>query len=164
MTNVQAQSSSKREYWETAPELPLEVFAVLQKPNGAINPVAIVATVDPDGFPRTAPFGSLRAVTPKLLRLISMRHHDTFGNLTRDGRVVVAVLAPPDIAVSIRGRSRVVKEHMTADEHSAILEIDIEVVKNDMVRSGIVESAITFSPLAGHLDWFRAALSELEDT
>ena len=59
------------------------MFAVLHKPNRAINPVTVVATVDEDGTPRTAPFGSVRAVTPRLLRLISARYHDTYANLAR---------------------------------------------------------------------------------
>jgi flavin reductase (DIM6/NTAB) family NADH-FMN oxidoreductase RutF len=92
------------ERWRRTAELPSYVFEVLRKRGRAINPVAVVATVDEDGTPRTAPFGSLRAVTPKLVRLACSRHHDTYGNMCRDGRVSVAVLAPPNIAVSIRGR------------------------------------------------------------
>ena len=57
--------------------------------------------VDPDGTPCTAPFGSLRAATPRLLWLACLRYHDTYANLCRDGRVTVALLAPPGIAVSI---------------------------------------------------------------
>jgi len=77
--------------------------------------------------------------------------------------VVVALVAPPDIAVSIRGRARVARERMNADEHSAILEIDVEEVKNDMVRMGVIESAITFSPRDEIRDWFEAAIGEAED-
>ena len=108
--------SPKKTYWPTAPELPEEVFAVLHKPDRAINPIAIVATVDEDGSPRTAPFGSVRAITPRLLRLTSWHGHDTYANLCRDGRVMIAVLAPPDISVSIRGRARVTKECLETDE------------------------------------------------
>ena len=122
-----------------------------------------VATVDPDGFPRMAPFGSLRAVTPRLLRLCSFHGHDTYANLCRDGRVMVAVLAPPDIAVSIRGRARLVKEQMDSDEHHAIMEIDVEQVKNDMVRAGVIGSAITFTVLENFKAWFEAALCEVEE-
>jgi hypothetical protein len=50
--------------WRSETEFPPEVFEVWHKPGGAISPVAIVATVDPDGMPHTAPFGSLRAITP----------------------------------------------------------------------------------------------------
>ncbi len=148
---------------QTASELPPQVFEVLRKPNRGINPVTIVATVDPDGHPRTAPFGSMRAVTPQLLRMSSLRFHDTFANLCRDGRVMVAVVAPPNIAVSIRGRARVIREQMCADPHCAVLEIQVEEVKNDMVRSGAIESGIAFTPHARVRDWFEAALTELEE-
>ena len=161
MSNTQGSREKAR--WRRAPELPQEVFAALRKPNRAINPVTIVATVDADGTARTAPFGSVRAVTPRLLRLISARYHDTYANLCRDGRVTVALVAPPDIAVSIRGRATVARERMKADEHSAILEIDVEEVKNDMVRTGVIESAITFSPRDEIRDWFEAAIGEAEN-
>ena len=95
------------EFWSTATELPQPVFQAWHKPGNAISPVAMVATVDPDGMPRTAPFGSLRAMTPRLLRLSSLRDHATYANLCRDGRVMIALVSPPDIAVSIRGRARV---------------------------------------------------------
>lgn len=162
MTNRRAEESQVRNRWRRAPELPPEVFEVLRKPNRGINPVTIVATVDPDGVPHTAPFGSMRAVTPRLLRMISLHYHDTYANLCRDGRVMVALVTPPDIAVSIRGRARVVRERMNIDERSAILEIDVEEVKNDMV-AGAIGSGITYFPCDEHQDWFEAALAEVEE-
>ena len=149
--------------WRKAPELPPDGFEALHKPNRAINPIAVVATVDPDGTPRTAPFGSLRAVTPRLLRLACNRYHDTYANLCRDGRVSVALLAPPDIAMSIRGRARVVSERMATGEHLAVLEIDVEEVKNDMMRRGVIESAVGFSPPEDLMDFYVGAIAEIED-
>lgn len=105
----EAQGTQRKRYWFTAPELPQQVFAAWRKPDAAISPVAIVATIDPDGAPRTALFGSLRAVTPRLLRLCSLRNHDTYANLCRDGRVMVSLVSPPDLAVSVQGRARVVQ-------------------------------------------------------
>jgi hypothetical protein len=163
VSNSDSQGSQEKARWRRAPELPQEVFAVLRKPNRAINPCTIVATVDADGTPHAAPFGSVRAVAPRLLRMISARYHDTYANLCRDGRTTVALVAPPDIAVSIRGRARVVRERMNVDEHSAVLEIDVEEVKNDMVRTGVIESGITFSPRDEIRDWFEAAIGEAED-
>ena len=148
--------------WRTASELPNYVFEVLNKPDQAINPVAIVATIDENGAPRTAPFGSARAITPRLLRLISLRYHDTYKNLRRDGRVAVALVAPPHIAVSINGRAQLVKEEMGCDEHHAILDIHVEGVKNDMVRSGTIGSAITFFPHEELKSWFDTALKEID--
>lgn len=147
--------------WSTMTELPQEVFEAWHKPNNAISPVAIVATVDPDGMPRTAPFGSLRAITPRLLRLLSRRDHDTYANLCRDGRVMVALVSPPDNAVSVRGRARLVKERMDHDELFAILEIDVEEVKNDMARRCVIDSAITISPKVEYQSWYKAIMTEL---
>ena len=123
----------------------------------------MVATLAPDGSPHTAPFGSLRAVTPRSLRLICFRLHDTYTNLCRDERVIVAVLAPPNVAVSIRGRARVIKERMDSAEDFAIVTIDIEEVKNDMIRLGAIKSPITFSPTDDAINWFSDMLGELEN-
>jgi hypothetical protein len=160
MSNVQA--TQRKPIWFTAAELPEEAFAAWRKPGQAISPVAIVATVDPDGMPRTAPFGSVRAVTPRLLRLCSLREHDTCANLVRDGRVSVALLSP-DVAVSARGRARVVREPMHQDEHFVALEIDIEEVKNDMAYRIVVESGVTISAKEKYRPWYDAMMAELED-
>ena len=163
MGGSQVQETREGERWRRALELPPDVFAVLHKPNRAINPVTVVATVDPDGTPRTAPFGSLRAVTPKLLRLACNHYHDTYANLCRDRRVSVALLAPPNIAVSILGRARVVKEQMDVAEHLVVVEIDVEEVKNDMMRRGIIESAVGFTPPEDLKDYYVGAIAEIED-
>jgi flavin reductase (DIM6/NTAB) family NADH-FMN oxidoreductase RutF len=157
------QQRPRRSFWFTAPELPDDVFAAWHKPGGAISPVAIVATVDPDGTPRTAPFGSLRAVTPRLLRLCSHHGHDTYLNLCRDGRVSVALVSP-DVAVSVRGRARVVRERMQHDEDFAILEIDVEEVKNDMAYRIVVESGIAIHAKEEYQPWYETAMAELEDS
>ena len=148
--------------WQTETELPPDVFEAWHKPDGAISPVAIVATVDPDGMPRTAPFGSLRAITPRLLRLFSWREHDTYANLCRDGRVSLALVSP-DVAVSVTGRARVVRERAHHDEQFAILEIAVEEVKNDMAYRVVVESGIEIVPKERHKPWYSAAMAELGD-
>ena len=148
-------------FWHTAPELPPEVFDAWRKPDRAISPVAIIATVDPDGTPRTAPFGSLQAVTPRLLRLCSWCEHDTYANLRRDGRASVALVSP-GVSVSVRGRARVVREQMDHDEQFAALEIDIEEVKNDMAYRIVIESGIEISAKEKYKPWYDAAMAELE--
>ncbi|KPL14867.1 MAG: hypothetical protein AMJ93_17150 [Anaerolineae bacterium SM23_84] len=160
---MSAQESGERTRWRRAPELPPEVFAAWRKPSRGFNPISIVATLDPDGTPHTAPFGSLRAVTPRLLRLCSWRGHDTYKNLCRDERVTVAMLAPPNLAVSVRGRARVVREQMKSDEHYAVVDIDVEEVKNDMGRAFVIETALTISLRDEYRHWFEAALGELEE-
>ena len=54
-------------------------------------------------------------------------------------------------------------DRFAPDEHSAILEIDVELVKNDMVGSGSIGSAITFFPKDDFEDWFEAALREMDE-
>jgi len=148
--------------WQTETELPPDVFQVWHKPNGAISPVAIVATVDSNGSPHTAPFGSLRAISPRLLRLFAWRQHDTYTNLCRDGQVSVALVSP-DVAVSVTGRARVVREHAHHDEQFAILEIDIEAVKNDMAYRVVIKSGFELSPKERHKSWYAAVMAELGD-
>ncbi len=148
--------------WRTAPELPKYVFDIWRKPDKSISPIAIVATVDPDGAPRTAPFGSIRAISPRLLRLLTLRYHDTYANFARDGRVMVALLSPPNIAVSVRGHARVVRDPMQADQHYAIVDIDVEQVKNDMARIVIIETGITVTPVDQFEGWFDRVLDEVE--
>ena len=95
MNDQKVQESQAKKRWRRASELPPEVVEVLRKPSRAINPATVVATVDEDGAPRTAPFGSVRAVTPRLLRMISLRYQDACANLSRDGRVMVALVPHP---------------------------------------------------------------------
>ena len=105
-----------------AGELPPDVFEAWRKSGRALDPVAIVATVSPDGSPHTAPFGSVRALTPQTLRFLCWRGHDTYSHLIRDSRVGVVLLAPPAAAVSVSGRAAVVRERMRSDEQYAIIE------------------------------------------
>jgi hypothetical protein len=157
-----ARNHTPQEYWHTSPELPQDVFLVWQKPNRAFNPVAIIATIEPDGTPHTAPFGSLRAVTPQVLRFATWRGHDTYTNICGDDRVGVSLLSPPGMAVSVKGRARITREKMKADPNYAVIDVDIDLVKNDMVRRIRLQSAITVSILDHYAGWFEAVLSELD--
>jgi len=153
---------SEKPHWSESSTLPEDIYAVLRKSNGAVNPVVVVATVDENGSPRTAPFGSLRAVTPELLRLVCWHGHDTYRNLCRNGHISVSVMTPPNIAASIVGRARLIRQHMKADDQHAIFDVTIEKVKNDMVRRVAIESASTISVVAKYADWFQAILGEME--
>lgn len=147
--------SKNQDRWRRSPELLEDAFRAWHKANGELNPSSVVATVDEDGFPHIAPFGSMRAVTPKLMRFIAHRYHDTLSNLKRDPRVVVAMVSDPDIAVSVKGNARIVEEPFTLDENYALVEIDIDEVKNDMpVRIGI-ETGIAISPSGPFVEWWK---------
>lgn len=156
------QSTPSQEFWQTLPELPQDVFLVWQKLNRAFNPTAIVATREPDGTPHTAPFGSLRAISPRILRFATWRGHETYTNICRDDRVGVFLLSPPGMAVSVKGRARIAREIMEADPNYAVIEIDIDMVKNDMVRRIVLQSAITIHIPDQYMGWFEALLGELD--
>jgi hypothetical protein len=69
-------------------------------------------------------------------------------------------LVSPDIAVSVTGRARVVRERAHHDEQSAILDIDVKEVKDDMAYRVVVESGIETVPKEKHKP-FSAAMDEL---
>ncbi len=147
--------SERQERWRRSPELLEDAFNAWQKANGNLNPSSVVATVDEDGSPRVAPFGSLRAVNPRLLRLIIHRYHDTLANFKRDPRTMIAMICPPDVAVSVRGLARIVEEPFSLDERYALVEIDIDEVKNDMpVRLGI-KTGIAVLPTGPFVAWWK---------
>jgi len=151
-----------KERWRRSPELLADAFAVWKKAGGELNPSSVVATIDEDGAPRVAPFGSMRAVTPQLLRFIAHRYHDTLANLKRDPRIMVAMICSPDIAVSVRGRARVVEEPFSLDQNYALVEIDIDEVKNDMpVRIGI-DTGISISPSGPFVAWWNNLWERME--
>jgi hypothetical protein len=147
--------SESKERWRRSPELLEDAFKAWHKADGALNPSSVVATVNEDGSPRVAPFGSLRAVNPQLLRLLIHRYHDTLANLKRNPRTMIAMICPPDVAVSVQGSARIVEEPFSLDERYALVEIDIDEVKNDMpVRIGI-ETGIAISPSGPFVEWWK---------
>ena len=129
--------------WSKLGELPQDVLKALG--HSRIGHTVVVATTDPDGYPHTAPFGSMCAMSTRVLRFASDRRNDTYANIVRDGRVTVSLIAPPYIAVSVRGRARVLKERMSLMETDAVLEIEVEEVKNDIIRGTRIETGVTYS-------------------
>jgi hypothetical protein len=75
---------------------------------------------------------------------------------------MVAFLAPSVVAVSIFGRARVVKDKMEADERAAMVEIDVEEVKNDLVFRGSIESGIELNIRESHIGWYLTLVEEVE--
>lgn len=105
--------------------------------------IVVVATVDKDGSPRTAPFGWVYAKDSKTIRFSTSRGHDTYKNIVRDGRVMVCLMEEGNTAISIKGNARVYKEQLeSVSSHIAIVEIDITDVKSDVTRVASVISGI----------------------
>ncbi len=155
-------NESPKERWRRSPELLPDAFEAWKKSSGELNPSSIVATIDEDGAPRTAPFGSMRAVTPKLLRFIAHRYHDTLANVKRDSRIMIAMIAPPDTAISVKGRARVVEEPFSLDQNYALIEVDIGEVKNDMPVQIGIDSGISISPSGPFVAWWNNLWERME--
>jgi hypothetical protein len=143
----------------TVSELPADVFAVLAETSTGIT--GVVATVDPGGRPHTAPFGSLWAPSPKRLRFGCDRGHATFENLRRDARVAVCLVTPPDIAVTVFGGGTVVREAMEGLPSDAVVEIQIEEVKNDMFPGTTIETGVTYSFPPNAIEFIERYMTEI---
>jgi len=113
--------------------------------NRRIGSAVVVATVDANGGPHTAPFGSICFVSPKIMRFGCDRKHDTYENIKRNGQVVVSLVAPPNIAVSIKGKARVAKERMELVNTDAVIEVGVEEVKDDLIPGSFIVSGILYS-------------------
>lgn len=125
--------------------------------------VVIVATVDAEGGPHTAPFGSCLAVAADRLRFGCSRSHDTYDHVRGDGRVTIVVCAPPDIAVSIRGRASVVVESMSTDPDGAVIEVEIDEVKDDWRRGPVLRTGLTIEYPGAAGDYVARYLSEVAE-
>jgi hypothetical protein len=58
---------------------------------------------------------------------------------------MVAVFGPPDVAVGIRGRARVRKQRMDTLPKDAVVQVDIEEVKNDHLPDTPIASGIIYA-------------------
>lgn len=94
-------------------------------------PVLVVATVDEDGSPHTAPYNQVVAPDPARLFLAVNRQDRTYRNLRERGLAVLALLEEGDVAVSIRSRARIVREQMETNCNLAVVEFAIEEIKRD---------------------------------
>ena len=108
-------------------ELPPNLFELLARR----TTVAVVATVDDDGWPHAAPYSQVVAVDPRHLRLAVARRDATYQSLRDYGLVMVEILEEGDIAAGIKGRARILRERMRTDDNLAVVEIEIDEVKRD---------------------------------
>ncbi|MBI2323072.1 MAG: pyridoxamine 5'-phosphate oxidase family protein [Chloroflexi bacterium] len=113
-------------------ELSTEVLALLQG-----DRAIVLATVDDQGWPDTAPFSWAVAVDLKTVRVAVNEQVETLRNIRRNGRVRLCVTGG-GMTVSVRGHARVVREHMTSTPlATAMVEIHVDEVKNDDVMGRV---------------------------
>jgi len=102
----------------------------------------ILATLDENNCPHTAPFYYLVASDPKHLRVAISRNHQTFHNITVNSNVAVSVVDEGDIAVCIKGSASVYLENMESDYNMAVVDIEINQIKKDNWTSHFVTQGI----------------------
>ncbi len=92
----------------------------------------IIASIDADCRPHTAPFHYITVQDNKHLRIAISKFHQTLQNINQIRDVALALLEEGDIAVSLKGKAKLVKETMEADRNLAVIEVEIEeVCKNN---------------------------------
>ena len=123
--------------------------------------IVVVATVDEDGSPRTAPFGWVHAKDDRTLRFSTSRGHDTYENIVRDGRVMICLIEEGNVAISIKGNARVYEEKLSVLEHCAIIEVDITGIKNDVTSVARVISGITCEIDEKYFEMTKSVYTEL---
>lgn len=123
-------------------ELPPKVFEALQQVT-----YVVLATVNEEGWPDTAPFSWVLALDAKTIRLAINKDIGTLRNIRDNGKARLQV-SGKGVAVSIRGRASVIKETMeTTPFPTSLVEMKVEEVKDDSVmgRMFTTDSAVRWS-------------------
>lgn len=123
----------------------------------------VASTVDDDGYPRGAPMSLFFAPDEKTLLMGTQNRSQTFKNAEREGKIALTFVGSGDVAFTIRGRARVVKEKMEASEYMGVLAVSIEGVKSDVAVDAEVTEGIKIQfRSAKWKDFFDRVLSELQ--
>ena len=142
-------------------ELSREAFNLL---NSEITTV-VIATVDEDGYPRTAPFHWIVAKDKRTLKVAVNPRHVTYENIKRDGRVMVCVLDQGNIAIGIKGRAQIIKEDMKSVPWLiTMVEIKIDEVKSDALAWVPIKQGVRFETTQQVKDLDSKAFGELKET
>ncbi len=126
------------------------------------NSTAILATIDKDNHPHTAPYNGIVARDPKHLRIAICKDHKSYLNIVQSAYVALAVLEEGDIAVCIKGVAQVVRNYMDFDCNMAIIDIEIsEIRKNNSANFLVTQGIRTKYRNEQSLLDFRKLISEL---
>ena len=141
-------------------QLTPEMVELIRRP----DVFGIVSTVDEDGWPRSAPFGSLTALDAWRLVLVSLPDNHTLANIRRDGRTTVSWV-DTDVRISVIGQARVTQEALAVCHPSGapVTRVDID-IRQVRLLSGrwIPITPARFAPPSHEFtDFLRALWQEL---
>ncbi|MEW6106181.1 MAG: pyridoxamine 5'-phosphate oxidase family protein [Bacillota bacterium] len=124
---------------------------------------AVVATVDESGDPWTTPVNIITSISRNTIRMALERRSVALANIERRGRVMIAVLDEGNVAVGIRGRAAVVKPSMESNPLMAMVEVEVDGVKDDSWPDLVVCQGIRTRPRHESITLsFRNVFAELK--
>lgn len=106
----------------------------------------IWATVDQDGWPRTAPITFIRCKTANNLILGIGAQTRMAANVRRDGKLSLCLVEADDLALSIRGKGKIIREPMECNQYMAVVSVLIDEVKSDTSPDSKVVRGIEIQP------------------
>lgn len=122
----------------------------------------MLSTVTNEGFPHAMPVHLIAAPDNKTIRMALMKLHRTTENIKHNGKAVITALEGSDIAISIKGTGKVVKEPMEGNSAMCMVEFDVEEVKSDTTPTVIVTEGIRSKHRTEKTkDFFRVMFDEL---
>ncbi|HHV61570.1 MAG TPA: pyridoxamine 5'-phosphate oxidase family protein [Firmicutes bacterium] len=90
----------------------------------------VVATVTNDGRPHVAPVNLIVPRDDRTLRLALERSGHTLANIRDNQWVAISILDEGDIAIGVKGRAVIVKDHMDANDAMAMVDVAVNEVEN----------------------------------
>jgi CBS domain-containing protein len=95
-------------------------------------PTLILATVDEDGWPHTAPMSWIKVKDRRTLSMAIHRDIASLRNIRRSGKVRLVAMGR-GMAISIRGFAKIVKEEMESSPFpAAVVEVTVDEIKDDL--------------------------------
>lgn len=122
----------------------------------------ILSTVTDEGFPHAMPVHLMAAPDNKTIKMALMKMHKTTENIKKNTRAFISVIEGPDIAISIKGSAKVIKEPMEGNSAMSMVEFIVEEVKSDTTPTVIVTEGIRSKHRTDKTkDFFRVMFDEL---
>lgn len=110
--------------------------------SGWVN--GVLATVDEDGFARSAPIGTVRVVSPESVLIIMADNHQSTANLKRDRRVSISIVEREDQAFTFKGLAQLLKP-LDCSPNILVFRVTILEIKLDNSPVGRVDEGIKIS-------------------
>lgn len=107
--------------------------------------IVVLATVDPQGLPELELITWVLAMDERTVRFVVSANYDAAHNVMRNGSVALQVLGP-NMGYAIKGRARLLKDHVEATNFPQILfEMKVEEVYEDRFGATHIAGPIPYT-------------------